>query len=72
MQTIEKTIQIERIELLIAVFGAFDENIKLLERELGVSVVSRGTERKSLRVRSARWPEWRRAARRSARRLCSM
>ena len=46
MQTIEKTIQIERIELLIAVFGAFDENIKLLERELGVSVVSRGTELK--------------------------
>lgn len=42
VQTIEKTIQVERTELLIAVFGAFDENIKLIERELGVSVVSRG------------------------------
>ena len=30
----------------MAVFGAFDENIKLIERELGVSVVSRGTELK--------------------------
>ena len=46
MQTIEKTIQVERTELLIAVFGAFDENIKLIERELGVSVVSRGGELK--------------------------
>ena len=30
----------------MAVFGAFDENIKLIERELGVSVVSRGSELK--------------------------
>ena len=30
----------------MAVFGAFDENIKLIERELGVSVISRGTELK--------------------------
>ena len=46
MQTIEKTIQVERTELLMSVFGAFDENIKLIERELGVSIVSRGTELK--------------------------
>ena len=46
MQTIEQTIQVEQTELLMAVFGAFDENIKLIERELGVSVVSRGTELK--------------------------
>ena len=46
MQTIEKTIQVERTELLMSVFGAFDENIKLIERELGVSVISRGTELK--------------------------
>ncbi len=30
----------------MAVFGAFDENIKLIERELGVSVIIRGTELK--------------------------
>ncbi len=46
VQTIEKTIQIEQTELLMAIFGAFDENIKLIERELGVSVVSRGSELK--------------------------
>ena len=38
--------QIEQTELLMAVFGAFDENIKQIERELSVSVVSRGTELK--------------------------
>ena len=46
VQTIEQTIQVEQTELLMAVFGAFDENIKLIERELGVSVISRGTELK--------------------------
>lgn len=35
---------VEQPELLMTVFGAFDENIKLLERELDVSVVSRGQE----------------------------
>ncbi|MFQ7690198.1 MAG: PhoH family protein, partial [Butyricicoccus sp.] len=30
----------------MAVFGAFDENIKQIERELNVSVISRGTELK--------------------------
>ena len=35
---------VEQPELLMTVFGAFDENIKLLERELDVSVVSRGHE----------------------------
>ena len=34
--------QIEQTELLMAVFGAFDENIKQIERELNVSVISRG------------------------------
>ena len=35
---------VEQPELLMTGFGAFDENIKLLERELDVSVVSRGQE----------------------------
>ena len=38
--------QIEQTELLMAVFGAFDENIKLLEHELEISVISRGQELK--------------------------
>ena len=43
---IEKTMQMEQADLMIAIFGAFDENIKLIERELGVSVISRETELK--------------------------
>ena len=35
---------VEQPELLMTVFGAFDENIKLIERELDVSVLSRGQE----------------------------
>ena len=36
---IEQTISIERIEDVIDIFGSFDENIKLIEHELDVSVV---------------------------------
>ena len=43
---IETTMHMEQADLMIALFGAFDENVKLIERELGVSVVSRGTELK--------------------------
>ena len=38
---IEQTISIERIEDVIDIFGSFDENIKLNDHELDVSVVSR-------------------------------
>jgi len=37
----EQTISIERMEQAINLFGLFDENIKLIERELDVSVVNR-------------------------------
>ena len=43
---IDTLIPVEQTELLMAVFGAFDENIKLLENELEVSVISRGQELK--------------------------
>ena len=43
---IEQVVQTEQIEWMIAVFGAFDENIKLIERELGVTVISRQNELK--------------------------
>ena len=43
---IEQTISIERIEDVIDIFGAFDENIKLIEHELDVSVVSRDDQLK--------------------------
>ena len=37
---------VERIDQVINLFGAFDENMKLVEKELGVSVVNRETELK--------------------------
>ena len=43
---IEQTISIERIEDVIDIFGPFDENIKLIEHELDVSVVSRDDQLK--------------------------
>lgn len=42
----EKIMLMEQASLMISVFGAFDENMKLLERELSVSIVSRGQELK--------------------------
>ena len=42
----EQTINIERMEDVIDVFGSFDENIKLIESELGVTVVSRDNQLK--------------------------
>ena len=43
---IEQTINIERMEDVIDVFGSFDENIKLIEQELGVAIVSRDNQLK--------------------------
>lgn len=40
----EKIILVESIDNIMALFGSYDENIKLLERHYGVSIVYRGTE----------------------------
>ncbi|MBR5537365.1 MAG: PhoH family protein [Clostridia bacterium] len=42
----EQIINVERVEHIINLFGSFDENIKLLEREYGVNIVCRDTELK--------------------------
>ena len=42
----EINVNAERIEELISVFGSFDENIRLVEQELGVKITTRGTELK--------------------------
>ena len=39
----EQIINIDRMEHTLALFGSFDENIKLLQDEYGVSIVSRGS-----------------------------
>ena len=41
---IERIVNAERVEDLIAVFGSFDENIKRIEDALNVQVVNRGTD----------------------------
>ena len=42
----EQTISLERMEEAVALFGSFDENIRTIERELGVSIVNREEELK--------------------------
>ena len=43
-KAIERSVNAERVEDLIAVFGSFDENIKRIEEALSVKVVNRGTD----------------------------
>jgi len=41
---LEQAISVDRMEQIISVFGSFDENIRYIEKELGVSAVNRGDE----------------------------
>ena len=43
---LERMVNAERVEDLIAVFGSFDENIKRIEEALSVKIVNRGTDLK--------------------------
>lgn len=43
---VERIVNAERLEDVIAVFGSFDENIKRIENALGVRIVNRGTDMK--------------------------
>ena len=38
---IEKTIEVERMEHVISVFGSFDQNLRIIETEFGVKVLDR-------------------------------
>ena len=40
----ERTIAVDRVENIINVFGSFDQNLRLIESELGVSVMDRNSE----------------------------
>ena len=42
----EQIINVDRMEHAVSLFGSFDENIRLIEREYGVSVISRGSDLK--------------------------
>lgn len=41
--TVEFTIEVDSLEQLMELFGAFDENAKAIEKETGASIVSRNT-----------------------------
>ncbi len=43
---IEQIIEFEAIDQAVNLFGSFDENVKLIEREYGVSIISRATDLK--------------------------
>ncbi len=40
----ERFIEAERMDLVINLFGSFDENVKLIEKELDVAIINRGSE----------------------------
>ena len=40
----EQIINVDRMEQAVSLFGSFDENIRLIESEFGVTVISRGSE----------------------------
>lgn len=42
----EQIIEFEALDQAVSLFGSFDENVKLIEREYGVSIISRGTDLK--------------------------
>lgn len=46
MKQIERIVNADRVEDLIAVFGSFDENIRRIEEALEVSIINRGTDLK--------------------------
>ena len=45
-KVVERIVNAERVEDLIAVFGSFDENIRRIEDALAVQIVNRGTDLK--------------------------
>ncbi len=43
---VEQTLNIERMEQAVSLFGSFDENIKIIEKEFSVVILCRGSELK--------------------------
>ena len=40
----EKTVNVDRLESIISVFGSLDENLKLIENEFNVCILDRNSE----------------------------
>ena len=39
----EKVIEIERLEQAVSLFGSFDHNVRLIEKQYGVTILNRDT-----------------------------
>ena len=39
----EKVIELDAVEQALSLFGSFDENASIIEKEFGVSLISRGS-----------------------------
>ncbi len=42
----ERIIEFDALDQAVSLFGSFDENVKIIEQEYGVSIISRGTDLK--------------------------
>ena len=42
----EKTMSVDRMENVISVFGSFDQNLRIIETELGVAITNRDDQLK--------------------------
>ena len=40
----ERFIEVEKMETVMILFGSFDENVKIIEKELDVAIINRGSE----------------------------
>lgn len=40
----ERHIEVEKMELVVNLFGSYDENVKIIEKELDVAIINRGSE----------------------------
>lgn len=40
----ERHIEVEHIDLVVNLFGSYDENVKIIEKELDVAIINRGSE----------------------------
>ena len=55
----EQTISLERLEETINVFGSFDENIRIIEREMGVTKMCIRDRSRCTYPAAARSKQWR-------------
>ena len=46
----EETVQIERLEHAVSLFGSYDENVRLIEKTFGVKLITRRSKSQGKRA----------------------